>query len=204
MTPQCHLHVTFMLLLRDGQSDHCSDCQIFLTVSPNPLSASFFFCFSIPYTTFIPSICNISQGHASFFQHSLHPFKMCTCATSFLFSSCSCGFFCPRGRDHHFKCQTLKGFTINMDMPTISLTKTTPLLFLSPDCGRLRPSISRQTCGPTSWHLTEVMVINQDQITHTVIQYCWKRWDWVLWLLVVYERAFLKYYCTWKTPVNTV
>lgn len=109
-----------------------------------------------------------------------------------------------QGRDHHFKCQTLKGFTINMDMPTISLTKTTPLIFLSPDCGRLRPSISRQTCGPTSWHLTEVMVINQEQITHTVIQYCWKRWDWVLWLLVVYERAFLKYYCTWKTPVNTV
>jgi len=51
-------------------------------------------------------------------------------------------------------------------------TSVSPLSFLLPDCGRLRPSISRQRCGPASWHLTEVMGINQKQIKPAKILYC--------------------------------
>lgn len=91
MTPQHPFHLTFMLLLRNGQSDYSS--FLFLTVSPD--LRHFFFCFSIPCASSIPSTCSIFQSHASFFQHSLCPLKMCTCAINFLFSICSWCFFCP-------------------------------------------------------------------------------------------------------------
>lgn len=54
-----------------------------------------FSCLSTPCASSIPCTCSIFQSHASFFQHGLHPFKTSTCAISFLFGSCSWGFFCP-------------------------------------------------------------------------------------------------------------
>lgn len=51
-------------------------------------------------------------------------------------------------------CQQLRLSHLQKQSSTVSVS---PLSFLSPDCCRLWPSISRHRRGPTSWHLTEVM-----------------------------------------------
>lgn len=202
-----------MLLLRDGLSDHCSFplphcftwpslCFIFLVFLPHvppPFLVLVAFFRAMP--PFFNTVCiHLKRVHVLLAFSSALAAGVSS-APEALTEIIALNAKHGRASQSTWTCQQLWLYHLEKQSPTTSVS---PLSFLSPDCCRLWPSTSRQRCDPTSWHLTEAMRISEMQIKPAIIQYCWKRWDWVLWLLVAYERAILKYYCIWKTPVNTV
>lgn len=169
----------------------------------NPPSASFFFYFSIPCISSISSTCsNFSEPCLLFLQHGLHPFRMWKCTISFS-SVLAAGVSLRPCQRSDLQVPNMEGVhnqhgdANNSDYLTYQNNPAPRQPACLVFCCQV--AVGYEQPSPT-----EVMGITQKHIKPAITKCCWKRWDWVLWLLVAYEKTILKYYFIWKTPVNSV